>query len=78
MNIFLNVSVLNSLETQINRVIHLGRKIKNKHRPLLESFENMDDKAFVFSQSYLLYHNEQYKMIFIASHRTKFEQNKQA
>ena len=65
-----------SLETQINRVIRLGRKIKEKHRPLLVSFENMDDKAVVVSRSYLLHHNEQYKTVFIAPDRTKLEQEK--
>ena len=40
------------------------------------SFENMDDKAFVVSRSYLLHHNEQYKMVFIAPDRAKLEQEK--
>ena len=36
----------------------------------------MDDKAVVVSQSYLLHHNEQYKMVFIAPDKTKLEQEK--
>jgi len=61
--IIIIIKTVYSLETQINRVMYLGRKIKVKHKPLLVSFENMDDKTFGVSRSYLLYHNEQYKMV---------------
>jgi len=44
------IKTVHSLETQINRVIRLGRKIKDKHRPLPVSFENMDDKVVVVSR----------------------------
>ena len=40
------------LKCPINRVVRLGRRIENKHRPLLICFECIDDKAVVVSCSY--------------------------
>jgi len=37
------LSSVYSLESPINRVICLGKRSKDKHRPLLGCFENMDD-----------------------------------
>ena len=55
------------LESPISRVVHLGKRIKDKHSPLLVCFENMDDKAIVLSHSYLLHQKEQFKMVFACS-----------
>jgi len=42
-----------NFDCQINRVVRLGKRIKDKHRPLLMCFEDMDDKAIVLARSYL-------------------------
>ena len=59
------------LETPINRVVRLGRKIENKHRPLLVCFVSADDKASVVSRSYLLHHHDQYKRVFTTQRKKK-------
>ena len=61
------------LKCPINRVICLGRRIENKHRPLLVCFECIDDKAIVVSRSYLLCHHDQFKKVFVVLDRTKIE-----
>ena len=58
--------IVYDLETPINRVVHLRRKVENKHRPLLVCFESADHKAIVVSRSYLLHHHDQFKRVFIA------------
>ena len=69
-----------NLESPITRVdqVHLGKKdyYKDKHRPLLVCFENVDDKAVVLSQAYLLHQKEQFKMVFVAPDRTKLKREK--
>ena len=44
--------------------------------PLLSSIEHEDDKTPVISHSSLLHHHDQYKKVFIAPDRTKFEWEK--
>jgi len=43
------IKSLYSFDSQTNRVVHLGKRIKDKHRPLLMCFEDMNDKAIVLS-----------------------------
>ena len=62
---------------KISQVLRLGKKIANKHRPLLLGFEHYDDKVSILSHAYLLCHNDQYSDVFIVPDRTKFEREKQ-
>ena len=62
---------------KISKVLCLGKKIANKHRPLLLGFEHYDDKVSILSHAYLLHHNDQYSDVFIVPNRTKFEREKQ-
>ena len=64
------------LETPINRVVRLGGRVENKHRPLLVCFESADDKASVVSRSYLLHCHDQFKRVFIVPDRTVLEREK--
>ena len=57
----------------INKIMRLGKKVPNKHRPLLLSFEHYEDKGLLFSRTHLLQHNDQYNDVFIVPDRTKFE-----
>jgi len=49
----------------------LGRQVENKHRPLLLSLENVNDKEFIASQSYFLRRHEEYKNVYISADMTK-------
>ena len=60
----------------ITKSVRLGKKVINKHRPLLLSLENEVDKLLLLSRSYLLRQNDSYKDVFIAPDRTKFEREK--
>ena len=57
----------------VNKLLHLGKKVPNKHRPLLLSFEIYEDKGLLLYSAHLLQHNNQYNDVFIATDRTKFE-----
>ena len=61
---------------KISKVLCLGKKIANKHRPLLLGFEHYGDKVSILSHTYLLCHNDQYSDVFIVPDRTKFEREK--
>ena len=65
-------------DASVIRVARLGRRLENKHRPLLVCFEHEDDKTTVISRSNLLRQHDQYKRVFIAPDRTKFEREKHA
>ena len=65
-------------DASVIRVTRLGRRLENKHRPLLVCFEHEDDKITVISRSNLLRHHDQYKGVFLAPDRTKFEREKHA
>ena len=60
----------------ITKSVRLGKKIVNKHRPLLLCLDNEQDKLMLLSRSYLLRHNDSYKNVFIVPDRTKFEREK--
>lgn len=60
----------------ITKIIRLGKKVDNRHRPLLVGFEHEDDKVIILSRAYLLHRHDQYKRVFIAPDRTKFEREK--
>ena len=57
-------------------MVRLGKRLENKHRPLLVCFEQEDDKSTVISHSNWLCRHDQYKRVFIAPDRTKFERDK--
>ena len=61
---------------KISKVLRLGKKIANKHRPLLLGFEHYDVKVSILSHAHLLRHNDQYSDVFIVPDRTKFEREK--
>jgi len=52
------VKTVYDLDAQINRVVCLGRRTENKHRPLLVRVELVEDKNIVVSLSYLLHHHD--------------------
>ena len=60
----------------VNRMLRLGKKVPNKHRPLLLGFENYEHKGLLLSRAHLLRHSDQYNDVFIAPDRTKFEREK--
>ena len=60
----------------ITKSVRLGKKLPNKHKPLLLSLEHEEDKLTLLSRSYLLRHNDSYKNVFIAPDRTRFEREK--
>ena len=64
------------LDLSILKAVRLGSKNTNKHRPLLLTIEELDDKNYLISYSHFLRHHEQYKSIFIAPDRTKLERIK--
>ena len=55
----------------IARSVRLGKKIPDKHKPLLLSLLKEKDKFKLLSPSYLLRHNESYKNVYVAPDRTK-------
>ena len=65
-------------DASVIRATRLGRRLENKHRPLLVCFEHEDDKITVISRSNLLRQHDQYKRVFLAPDRTKFEREKHA
>ena len=65
-----------NLDVLVTRVMHLGKRLENKHRPLLVCFAHEDDKTTVFSHSNLLHHHDQFERIFIAPDCTKFKREK--
>ena len=64
------------LDTSICKAIRLGPKNTEKQRPLLLTFEEFDDRAYLLSHSYLLRHQEQFSKVYIVPDRTKLERTK--
>ena len=54
----------------------LGKQAENKLRPLLLSLEDVDDKEFITSRSYLLRRHEEYKNVYISADMTKYQRAK--
>jgi len=61
------------LDLGIVKAVRLGPKIANKHRPLLLTVNELDDKNYLISHSYFLRRHEQFNKVFIAPDRTKLE-----
>ena len=68
-----DIKALFKLELSILKTVRLSSKNANKHRPLLLTIEELDDKNYLISHSHFLRHHEQYKSVFIAPDRTKLE-----
>ena len=60
----------------ITKSVRLGKKLPNKHKPLLLCLEQEEDKLTLLSRCYLLRHNDSYKNVFLAPDRTRFEREK--
>ena len=67
-----------NLDVLVTRVIRLGKRQENKHRPLLVCFTHKDEKTTVISRSNLLHRHDKFKRVFIAPDQTKFEREKHA
>jgi len=65
-----------NLDLSILKSVRLGPKINNKHRPLLLTVEDLEDKIYLISHSHFLRRHDQYKSIFIPPDRTKLERLK--
>jgi len=65
-----------TLKITPSKVIRLGGKTPNKHRPLLLSIDDLDVKASIVSRSHLLRQHDRYKSVFIVPDRTKLEREK--
>ena len=64
------------LDTNICKVIHLGMKNPNKHRPLLLILEDIEDKYYLLSHSHFLRCHDQHSKVYIVLDRTKLEHTK--
>jgi len=58
---------------KISKIMHLGKKIVNKHRPMLICLDPDEDWDLVLSRSYRLKSSEQYKRVYIVPDRTKLD-----
>jgi len=61
------------LDLDVAKAIRLGLKVPNKHRPLLLTIEDVDDKTYMLSHSHFLKRHEQFNSIYIVPDRTKLE-----
>ena len=65
-----------NLDVQILKAFRLGKKVPNKHRPLLVQFENENAKSKVLAKSYLLKSTESYSGIYVSADMTTSERIK--
>ena len=68
-------SVFNT-EVKIVKLIRLGKKVTNKHKPAMITLDSEESKSYLPSHSYLLRHKDQYKDVFISPDRTRFEKRR--
>ena len=61
-------STVFKLEISVTSHRRLGRRIESKHRPLLISLEDVDDKEFIVSRSHLLRHHEEFKNVYFCGY----------
>jgi len=64
------------LDISILKAVRLGPNITSKHRPLLLTVEDINDKQYLLSHPHFLRRHEQYNKIFIVPDRTKLERIK--
>lgn len=65
-----------SEEFAVNKILRMGRRIENKHRPLLVVFKHETDKSFLLTNSARLRKHDVYKTVYFSPDRTKFERLK--
>ena len=58
------------------KILRMGKKNENKHRPALVVFKHESDKAFLLSNSAKLRQHDAYKTVYFSPDRTKFEREK--
>ena len=64
------------LDLGIVKAVHLGPKIANKHRPLLLTVNELNDKNYLISHSHFLRRHEKFNKVFVVPDRTKLERLK--
>ena len=64
------------LNVEVDKVLHLGRRLEGKHRPLLISLHSESDKHAILSHAPRLRFNDQYKRVFISHDMTQSERVK--
>ena len=64
------------LNIHVIKAFRLGKKITNKHRPLLIRLSDSETKSKILSKSYLLRSKSPYEDIYVSVDRTKAEQAK--
>ena len=69
-------STVFKLDADVVSLRRLGRQIENKHRPLLLSLEDVDDKEFITSRSYFLRRHEEFNNVYISVDMTKYQRAK--
>ena len=57
--IFLYSSIFD-INAEVDKVLHLGRRLEGKHRPLLINLRSENDKLVIFSQAPHLRFHEQH------------------
>ena len=67
---------VHNFNISITKIIRLGKKVADKHRPMLLSLEHDEDKSLLLSCSHLIRRNDLYKNVFLAPDRTRFEREK--
>jgi len=65
-----------SEEFAVTKVLRMGKRIENTHRPLLNVLKHEMDKSFLLSNSAKLHQHEAYKAVYFSPYRTKFERVK--
>ena len=58
--------IIFNLDVLVTRVIRLGKRLENKHRPILVCFAHEHDKTTVFPHLNLLRHHDQFERVFTA------------
>ena len=64
------------MEVKIIKSFRLGKRVTNKHRPLLICFNSDEPKHNILSKSYLLRSTKPYEDIYVSVDKTKAEQAK--
>ena len=73
---FISLTVFD-LNVEVDKVLHLGRRLEEKHRPLLVRLTSECDKHTVLSQAPHLRFHKQYKRVFIFHDMTQSKRVKQ-
>ena len=69
-------STVFDLNVEVDKVLRLGRRLEEKHRPLLVRLTSECDKHAILSQTPRLRFHDQYKRVFISQDKTQSERVK--